>query len=117
MTRLEAAAEIRALVAKRGIREHFPAAVKAKILDHVSARRAAGASFAKIATELGVGWRTLARWSADTTTKKSPRFRRVEVRRDEPAPSSSRAAIVLASGVRVEHATVAEIVAILRLLA
>lgn len=106
------AAEIRAAVAKRNPHQHFPRELRARILEHARPRRRRGDSFHKIGIELGVSWRSIARWFREEPAPKRASFRRVEISAATTTPM--RAVIVHPSGVRVENAAIAEIVEILR---
>jgi len=60
----------------RGIR--YPVELKTRLISETQRRRETGATLEAIGEELGISWRTLARWCTEARTS-APGFRSVEV--------------------------------------
>ena len=107
---------------QRAIRKHqsqgplrYSKKLQAEIVAAVETRRADGHSWNALSEELGIPYETLRRWTAKagTPAKSGPvAMRRVEV--TSGAPSSL--TLVAPSGVRVEGATIEQIVALIQAL-
>lgn len=98
---------------ERGRGKRYDRTLRERIVAFASARRAEGRSWAAIATELGARFETVRRWCharrpAATTALA---LRRVEV---VAAHASTPLAVVARSGLRVEGATIEDVIAILR---
>lgn len=90
--------------------KRYEAALKSAVVKHAIAERAAGRSWATIATELGLRFETLRRWCV----VEAPRaMRRVELVAE---PAVRTLAVVSPSGARVEGLTLEEATALLRAL-
>jgi transposase len=61
-----------------GRRTNYPADVKAWLISETTTRRKAGESVEAIGRDLGVPWKTLARWCSTKRTRRAG-FREVEV--------------------------------------
>ena len=86
---------------QRGRGKPYPKGLLEKLLSYTVARRRQGATLMTIGTELGMSWRTLARWLSGRA--KSQRFERVEVIRPTIAPVAARALVVHGPrGLRIE---------------
>lgn len=77
--------------------------------EHVTGRRAAGATWTSMATELGVSATTVASWARPAP---SSSLREAAIVAD--TPRESRIVLVAADGVRVEGLSVPDIIAVLR---
>ena len=84
----------------RGRGRAYPKGLLEKLLSYTVARRRQGASIVEVASEVGMNFRTLARWLGE---RKSARFGRVKV---VAAPAASAAAPMIivhgARGLRIE---------------
>ena len=83
---------------QRGRGKPYPKGLLEKLLSYTVARRRQGATLMTIGTELGMSWRTLARWLSGRA--KSRRFERVEV--VVPAPTPRLLVVHGPRGLRIE---------------
>ncbi|HEX4353202.1 MAG TPA: hypothetical protein VHZ95_09815 [Polyangiales bacterium] len=98
---------------ERGRGNRYPVALRDRVVGYAEARRAEGASWVVIASELGLQIETVRRWCLrDQTAEPVAAMIPVEII-DAPRATLS---IVSPSGVRVEGATLAEVIAVLRAL-
>ena len=95
----------------RGAGKRYPKGLLEKLLSYTVARRRQGATLVVIGEEIGMSWRTLARWLGGR--KSRARFERVEV--IEPVSAAVRPLIVHGPrGVRIEGLDVGGVVELLR---
>jgi hypothetical protein len=115
MTTTQEARRLRELLAgqERGRGKRYDRTLRERIVAFAERRRAEGRSWAAIATELGARFETVRRWCRGRRpdTRSALALRRVEVVADRAAPPL---AIVSRAGLRVEGATLDEVIAILR---
>ena len=78
----------------RGRGRAYPKGLLEKLLSYTVARRRQGASIIEVASEVGMNFRTLARWLG---ARKSARFGRVKV---VAAPAASAASLIVVHGPR-----------------
>lgn len=97
----------------RGRGKRYPVELKARATAYAKRRHDAGASYAVIAEELGLGFETVRRWCIDAEPT-PPRSALVPV--EVVTESRTPIAIVSPSGFRLEGLDVAEAVAALRAL-
>ena len=64
--------------------KRYPRALLEKMLSYTVARRRQGATLLAVGGELGMNWKTLARWVGER--KAAPRFERVQVAAPAAAP-------------------------------
>jgi hypothetical protein len=96
----------------RGVR--YPVAVRERVIDYARARRVEGASWAHVASELGLRFETVRRWCHAGGGVERPRaIRPVEIVVGDQRMALS---IVTPSGIRVEGATLEDTIALLRAL-
>lgn len=89
--------------------KRYPQALRDRVAEYARARRASGVSWATIAAELGLSFKTVHRWC--TPRSDAPRaMRAVHVVPD----GDHGIALVSPSGIRVEGVTVADVIAVLR---
>jgi hypothetical protein len=94
----------------RGRGRAYPKGLLEKLLSYTVARRRQGASIIEVASEVGMNFRTLARWLGE---RKAARFGRVKV---VAAPVASAAPLIIVHGPRglriegLDLAAVAELV-------
>ncbi len=97
----------------RGRGRAYPKGLLEKLLSYTVARRRQGASIVEVAAEVGINFRTLARWLG---ARKTERFGRVEVVAARFAPATAAAAPIVVHGPRglriegLDLAAVAELV-------
>jgi len=91
----------------RGVR--YPLALRAKLISETRSRREAGKTLVAIGEELGVPWRTLARWCA-TERKRTPGFRAVEI----VALPSARPIVHGPRGLRIEGLDIESVAELVR---
>lgn len=100
---------------ERGRGKRYDRALRERIVAFAELRRAEGRSWAATAKELGARFETVRRWCrgrrAATATTSALALRRVEVVADRAATPL---AVVSRGGLRVEGATLDEVIAILR---
>jgi len=95
----------------RGAGKRYPKGLLEKLLSYTVARRRQGATLVTIGEEVGMSWKTLARWMGGR--KSRARFERVEV--IEPVAVVARPLIVHGPrGLRVEGLDVAGVAELLR---
>jgi len=95
----------------RGRGRAYPKGLLEKLLSYTVARRRQGASIIEVASEVGMNFRTLARWLGE---RKSARFGRVKV---VAAPAASVAPIIVVHGprgLRIEGLDVAGVAELVR---
>jgi len=92
----------------RGIR--YDPELKRQAIAFAKEQRRSGASWANIATELGLNFETVRRWCGEARS-----MRRVEVVEDEPRPTTT-VSIVSASGFRLEGLTLEQAITTMRAL-
>ncbi|MFG0242531.1 MAG: hypothetical protein ACF8R9_07105 [Phycisphaerales bacterium JB054] len=102
---------------QKGRGKRYPVELKAQLVAYATQRRAAGAAFATISEELGLGHETVRRWCTKTEcgsalSSAPTKFVPVEVVAEE----RSSLAIVSPSGFRLEGLDMTEAVAALRAL-
>lgn len=102
---------------EKGRGKRYPVELKARLVAYATRRRAAGARFATIGEELGLGYETVRQWCTDAERGSAlaaapTRVVPVEV----VAEGRSAIAIVSPSGFRLEGLDMAEAVAALRAL-
>lgn len=94
----------------------FSAAFRAEVVSHARTRARDGAALARIARDLGLRPKTLARWMRQTPASK---LRAVRVERDErpdlaAAAPDRRIVVVTPSGIRVEGLDIAGVAQLMR---
>jgi len=113
--------EAQALSLRRALASHprsrgrrYPRALRGRVVAYARARRDQGASWARIASELGLQFETVRRWciGADAIVVASPTILPVEIVADSPTSL----VVVARTGVRVEGVTLADAIALLRAL-
>jgi len=95
----------------RGRGKPYPKGLLEKLLSYTVARRRQGATLLTIGTELGMSWRTLARWTGERKSK--PQFERVAVVAPPSVPPPKGLVVHGPRGLRIEGldlAAVAELV-------
>jgi hypothetical protein len=86
---------------RRGRGKPYPKGLLENVLSYTVARRRQGATLLAIGTELGMSWRTLARWLSGRARTRG--FDRVEVIRPTIAPAAPRPLVVHGPrGLRIE---------------
>lgn len=97
----------------RGRGRAYPKGLLEKLLSYTVARRRQGASIVEVASEVGVNFRTLARWVGG---RKTARFERVVVAAPVVAAAASPARIVVHGprGMRIEGLDVAAVAELVR---
>lgn len=104
------------------VRRRYPAAVRQEVLSYAKQRMARGASQRRVATELGISFRTLGHWIRG---ENGP-FRPVKRKSHAGRPSSSQAKLAAAGsalrlktpqGFQIEGLSVSDLVAVLKSLA
>jgi len=65
------------LIGQRGRGKPYPKELLERLVSYAIARRQQGAQLVTIGEELGMSWRTLARWVTERAA--APKFRRVQV--------------------------------------
>jgi hypothetical protein len=81
----------------RGRGRAYPKGLLEKLLSYTVARRRQGASIVEVASEVGINFRTLARWLG---ARKTPRFDRVEVMATSVTSAALAAPVVIVHGPR-----------------
>ena len=99
----------------RGRGRRIPAALRARVIAWAAARRTHGAGWRALARELGVSAGTLKHWLAPRVEPTHAVALRPVAVTDEPARQPL--TLVAPSGLRIEGATIADVIAILRGLA
>ncbi len=99
----------------RGAGRRYPSALRRADTEYFRRRRAAGASVAAVARDLGVRWQTLLAWAAEPEAETRAAFVPVTVVPDGAAPS--RIVVYGPGSLRVEGLDVAGVIAVLRALA
>jgi transposase len=96
-TREELKSEISKL-GEMGRGKRYPRVLLEKMLSYTVARRRQGATLLAVGAEIGMNWKTLARWVGER--KATPRFERVQV----SAPAAAARALVVHGprGLRIE---------------
>lgn len=89
----------------------YPADVRLAVSEHVTRRRAAGATWTSMAAELGVSAVTVASWARPAARSS---LHEATIVADPDVRSESRIVLVAAAGVRVEGLSVPEVIAVLR---
>jgi transposase-like protein len=97
-----------------GRSRRYSAALKARVLDVVRARREQDASWEQLSEELGVSLETLRRWYVVQPPRAARRLRRVHVVAERERAGA--VSVVSASGHRVEGLTLDQTIALLRAL-
>ena len=97
----------------RGRGRPYPKGLLEKLLSYTVARRRQGASIVEVAAEVGINFRTLARWLG---ARKTARFGRVVVAAPVTARAGAAAPIVVHGprGVRIEGLDVAGVAELVR---
>lgn len=90
----------------------YPAKLRGEIVDLIKERRANGETWTEIGADLGLPYETMNRWSKKVIGA-SAAMKRVEV---VVAPTSRSLTLISPNGIRVEGASVEEIVALVRAL-
>jgi hypothetical protein len=98
---------------ERGRGKRYDGALRERVVMFAKHRRSEGRSWAEIATELGVAFETVRRWCLG---RRQARETALALRPVEVAAVHERSvlAVVAPSGLRVEGATVDEVIAIVR---
>ncbi len=98
---------------ERGRGKRYERALRDRVIVFAKHRRAGGRSWAAVATELGARYETIRRWCEGRPPRRSTALalRPVEVVAERV---TTRLAVVSRSGLRVEGATLDEVLAILR---
>jgi transposase len=95
----------------RGAGKRYPKGLLEKLLSYTVARRRQGATLVAIGDEVGMSWKTLARWLGGRKTR--ARFERVEV--IEPVAAGARPLVVHGPrGLRIEGLDVGGVAELLR---
>jgi hypothetical protein len=104
----------RALASHPRVRgSRFPIALRKRVVDYARCRRAEGASWARVASEIGLRFETIRRWCAASNAGSPPRaLVPVEVVAEARAVMT----VVSRSGIRIEGATLADVIELLRAL-
>ncbi len=90
--------------------KRYPRVLLEKLLSYTVARRRQGATLLAVGGELGMNWKTLARWVGER--KSAPRFERVQV---AAAPAATQTLIVHGPrGLRIEGIDVGGVAELLR---
>src|SRR5262252_2473451 len=93
--------------------KRYPDELRGRVVGYALSRREEGASWVTIATELGLMFETVRRWSIDPNKRSASRsMKPVEIVPDD----REGLAIVTPSGVRAEGLTLAHVIAVLRAL-
>lgn len=90
-------------VAPRGRGRRFPPELKSAVVAYVGEARARGVTTARLESDLGVSWTTLARWRNPAKLRKSERPKAIRIRVAAPEPAEP--TLVSPSGWRVEGLT------------
>jgi len=96
----DAREELRTALSKLGEMgrgKRYPRALLEKMLSYTVARRRQGATLLAVGSELGMNWKTLARWLGE---RKAARFERVEVVATAPATAVPAAMSIVVHGPR-----------------
>jgi orotate phosphoribosyltransferase-like protein len=94
--------------------KRYPEALERRVVEYARARRARGASWSQLASELGLRYETVRRWvERGNKSKGEPKMRAVAV---VPEHAGATISIVTPSGVRVEGITLDDAMALLRAL-
>lgn len=113
----DAREELRTALSKLGEMgrgKRYPRALLEKMLSYTVARRRQGATLLAVGGELGMNWKTLARWLGE---RKAARFERVEISAPTPtvAPSMPLPIVVHGPrGLRIEGLDVNSVAELLR---
>lgn len=98
-----------------GQRRRYPAHMKAEILGHIDRAKSEGISMSECCRRLGVSDKQLGKWRALQRAAQSRALVPVEVMQDEPRGRGL--AVISRNGFRVEGATVAQVIELMRALA
>jgi len=111
----DAREELRAALSKLGEMgrgKRYPRALLEKMLSYTVARRRQGATLLTVGGELGMNWKTLARWLSE---RKAARFERVEVVAPKPAAVAPIPIVVHGPrGMRIEGLDIDGVAALVR---
>lgn len=113
----DAREELRTALSKLGEMgrgKRYPRALLEKILSYTVARRRQGATLLAVGGELGMNWKTLARWLGE---RKAARFERVEVSAPTPAVTAPMPLPIVVygpRGLRIEGLDVSGVAELLR---
>ena len=92
--------------------KRFPKPLRSKLIAYIRVRRQAGATLKTIASEIGIGFKTISRWLLEE--HKGPAFRRVQVVEQQP---KRRLTVHGPCGLRVEGMALEQLAELLRRLA
>ena len=96
----------------RGRGRAYPKGLLEKLLSYTVARRRQGASIIEVASEVGINFRTLARWLGE---RKTSRFGRVEVLTSTTAAAATTTVVVHGPrGLRIEGLDLAGVAELVR---
>lgn len=113
----DAREELRTALSKLGEMgrgKRYPRALLEKMLSYTVARRRQGATLLAVGGELGMNWKTLARWLGE---RKAARFERVEVSAPTPAVTAPMPLPIVVygpRGLRIEGLDVSGVAELLR---
>lgn len=112
----DAREELRTALSKLGEMgrgKRYPRALLEKMLSYTVARRRQGATLLAVGGELGMNWKTLARWLGE---RKAARFERVEVSAPTPAVTAPMPLPIVYGprGLRIEGLDVSGVAELLR---
>lgn len=113
----DAREELRTALSKLGEMgrgKRYPRALLEKMLSYTVARRRQGATLLAVGGELGMNWKTLARWLGE---RKAARFERVEVSAPTPAVTAPMPLPIVVHGprgLRIEGLDVSGVAELLR---
>ena len=100
-----------------GVGRPYPARVRAAVLEHAEQRKRAGVRLEDFAAEIGLSATTLRKWTRETADRSPAGFCEVQIV-EHPTPAPASALVVRGpAGLRIEGATIGDIVELVRRLA
>lgn len=94
----------------------YPARVRAAVLEHAEQRKRAGVRLEDFADEIGLSATTLRKWTREAADRSPAGFCEVQIV-ERPTPAASALVVHGPAGLRIEGATIGDIVELVRRLA